>query len=350
MATVMLAIADLRRDELQTRAALSEETVSDYKEAMDAGRAEFPPVVVFKDNLRKRLYLADGFHRVEAMLRRGDKRVKADVRAGTYADALKFALGANANHGLRRTNADKRHAVEMAWTHRRELWPRKDNADPSASVLADACGVSMRTVQSFMATIQPTQIAQVEPPKKPAAPVRPSAPIRAKAPPTPPTRNVFGMDGKTRCVPVPPTVTITPSVPVKSAPPVPAPKARPGYYIAKDGKEHAIGVVLDRYGVEVPKRIENAFAPENALTNIVSMLQSARRLLAGALEAKDAAVAAVSQRAAMEMDNAYNELKAAKAHCVCRMCQGEGCKACQSAGFQTKMQYDRNEKQFKAEE
>ena len=343
MATVMLAIADLRRDELQTRAALSEETVSDYKEAMDAGRAEFPPVVVFKDNLRKRLYLADGFHRVEAMLRRGDKRVKADVRAGTYADALKFALGANANHGLRRTNADKRHAVEMAWTHRRELWPRKDNADPSASVLADACGISLATVNRFLAEVCP-------PPTKPAAPVRPSAPIRMKTPPTPPTRKVFGTDGVTRCVPVPPTVTITPSVPVKSAPPVPAPKARPGYYIAKDGKEHAIGVVLDRYGVEVPKRIENAFKDGNVLAQAISALQEARRLLNGALKDKDAAVAAVSQRATMEMDNAYNELKAAKAHCVCRMCQGEGCKACQSTGFQTKMQYDRNEKQFKAEE
>jgi len=335
----MIAIADLRRDELQTRAALSEETVSDYKEAMDAGRAEFPPVVVFKDNLRKRLYLADGFHRVEAMLRRGDKRVKADVRAGTYADALKFALGANANHGLRRTNADKRHAVEMAWAHRRELWPREDNADPSASVLADACGVSVRMVECFVAKIQPPQNVEVAPPKERR--LKPPARGSATQPP-PPVRKVFGMDGKTRAVPVPVAATIKP--------PVPAPKARPGYYIAKDGKEHAIGVVLDRYGVEVPKRIENAFKDGNVLAQAISALQSARRLLAGALEAKDAAVAAVSQRAAMEMDNVYNELKAAKAHCVCRMCQGEGCKACNSTGFQTKMQYDRNEKQFKAEE
>ena len=336
-----VAIADLRRDELQTRAALSEETVSDYKDAMDAGRSEFPPIVVFKDNLRKRLYLADGFHRVEAMLRRGDKRVKADVRIGTYADALKFALGANANHGLRRTNADKRHAVEMAWTHRRELWPRTDNADPSAAVLADACGISVATANRFIAEIRPA-------PTKPAAPARPPAPVRAIPSPKPPTRKVFGTDGKTYTAPAPIAATIKPAVPAKPAAPVR--NAKPGHYVDDGGKEHVIGVSLDRYGVEIPATIENAFQPENTLVHIVSMLQSARRLLAGALEAKDASVAAVSQRAMMEMENAYNELKAAKAYCVCRMCQGAGCKACHDTGFQTKMQYDRNEKQFKAEE
>ena len=175
MAIEKIAIKDLERETLQTRVALSADTVEDYADAM-RGKAKFPPVTVFADADSDTLWLADGFHRVEAMLRRGDKRVKADVRAGTYADALKFALGANANHGLRRTNADKRHAVEMAWTHRRELWPRADNADPSAAVLADACGISLATVNRFLAEVNPA-------PTKPSAPVRPSAPIRAKAPP-----------------------------------------------------------------------------------------------------------------------------------------------------------------------
>ena len=334
--TITVAIADLRRDELQTRAALSEETVTDYRDAMDAN-AEFPPVVVFKDNEKKRMYLADGFHRVEAMLRRGDKRVKADVRAGTYVDALKYALGANANHGLRRTNADKRHAVEMAWAHRRELWPREDGADPSAAVLADACGISLATANRFIAEVAPV---------KPAAPVRPSAPTRAKAKaPQPPVRKVFGMDGKTRAVPAP----VKPAAPVRPSAP-PAPKARPGYYIAEDGKEHALGVLLDRYGVEIPATIENAFQPENALTRAISALREARRIVDSATEAHEASVAAVPQRVSMRLESTLYELRASKAYCVCRMCQGTGCKACRGTGFQTREQYDRNDKEFKAEE
>ena len=41
---------------------------------------------------------------------------------------------------------------------------------------------------------------------------------------------------------------------------------------------------------------------------------------------------------------------AAEPHCVCRMCQGQGCKACHGRGWQTEEEYKRNPKEFKAEE
>ena len=49
--------------------------------------------------------------------RRGERKIKqteilAEVRAGTSRDAILYAIGANAAHGLRRTQADKRRAVE----------------------------------------------------------------------------------------------------------------------------------------------------------------------------------------------------------------------------------------------
>lgn len=50
----------------------------------------------------------------------------------------------------RRTNADKREALEKAWENRHAIWPREDGADPSAEILADACGVSRRTVVRFL--------------------------------------------------------------------------------------------------------------------------------------------------------------------------------------------------------
>lgn len=321
--------------ELQTRSKLDESTVADYAETMQSGK-RLPPVVVFTDG--KALWLVDGFHRVEAARTIGRHSVVADVRTGTYADALKFALGANANHGLRRTNADKQKALEMAWAHRRELWPREDNADPSAAVLADACGISVRMVECFVAKIQPPQNVEVAPPKERR--LKPPARGSATQPP-PPVRKVFGMDGKTRAVPVPVAATIKPSVPV--------PKARPGYYIAQDGKEHAIGVMLDRYGNEIPKRIEGAFKDGNVRDKIETHLRTAANLLKQAMGEKDSSVAQFRQADLIELQNAVRTAKFTRPYCVCRYCQGEGCKVCRETGFMTKFQYDRTDESLKAE-
>ncbi len=93
----------------QSRASISEDTVTDYAEAMTAGD-EFPPVVVYFDGVD--YYLADGFHRLHAALRLGKASIQADVRTGTLRDAILYSLGANNNHGLRRSNADKRKCVQ----------------------------------------------------------------------------------------------------------------------------------------------------------------------------------------------------------------------------------------------
>ena len=57
-------------------------------------------------------WLADGFHRVEAARKIERKTIIAEIRQGTARDAILHAVGSNAAHGLRRTQADKRRAVE----------------------------------------------------------------------------------------------------------------------------------------------------------------------------------------------------------------------------------------------
>ena len=105
-----LPIAQIRRDGgTQPRAALDDETISDYAEAMQAG-AQFPPVVVFHDGAA--YWLADGFHRVSAAINAALPTISAQVIPGSQRDAILYSIGANATHGLRRTNADKRRAVE----------------------------------------------------------------------------------------------------------------------------------------------------------------------------------------------------------------------------------------------
>lgn len=105
-----MLIEHIRRDGgTQIRGALDEGTVADYAAVIKA-KAKLPDVGVFFDGTDH--WLWDGFHRIEAELRAGAKRVMAEVKRGTQRDAILAACGANAAHGLRRSNADKRRAVE----------------------------------------------------------------------------------------------------------------------------------------------------------------------------------------------------------------------------------------------
>lgn len=114
----------------QTRAHIDDATVAEYAEAMERGD-RFPPVVVFQNN--GDFIMADGFHRFRAASRARLTHLYAEIRQGTRRDALKFALAANHKHGLRRTNADKRHAVRMALAEFGNLSDR---------LLAEMCCVS----------------------------------------------------------------------------------------------------------------------------------------------------------------------------------------------------------------
>lgn len=107
-----IAIEKIKTDGgTQARAALNEDVVAEYAEAIIAG-ANMPPVTVFHDG--KAYWLADGFHRFHAHRKARAIEIEADVIAGTKRDAKWFSLGANQAHGLRRSNEDKRSAVRDA--------------------------------------------------------------------------------------------------------------------------------------------------------------------------------------------------------------------------------------------
>src|SRR5690349_9407734 len=109
--TTTLATADIvTNGGTQARAQLSPNAVDDYAEALARG-VTLPPVIVFYDG--ETYWLADGFHRVQAHLKVDLPNIDADVRQGGRRDAILFSVGANANHGLRRTGEDKRRAVLM---------------------------------------------------------------------------------------------------------------------------------------------------------------------------------------------------------------------------------------------
>ena len=319
-----IKIADLDLS-LQTRAGTDAETIDNYAEAMADG-AQFPDVTVFTDGTH--YWLADGFHRVMAAKQNGLTVIAADVRKGTEDDAVVFGGTANNKQGKRTTRADVQHFLQMVWERREAIF----GGTPTGGNLADRCGVSRSTGERFVREMLAAM---------PVAPARsPASKIHVKMPemggseggstaqnaqlPSMPTRptQLIGADGK--MYPVRPSMPTRPSRPAHVVP-------------------------VDRYGTEIPVEINDAF-DGGVLADVCGLISKARCALRKGLEDKLPQFAAVRQDALVNLNNAYNFVNAAEPHCVCRMCQGTGCKACHGRGWQTEEEYKRNPKEFQAEE
>ena len=149
--TKLIEISSLVTEGLQTRDGLAKAVVKDCAETLKAGKS-LPPVTVVCVNrpdadgsVRPLYYLVDGYHRKDAAILAGRTTIDAEITEGTFTDAVRLAIKANAAHGLRRTNADKRNALKLAWENRQELF----GGDPSHDVLAEACEVSKSTARRF---------------------------------------------------------------------------------------------------------------------------------------------------------------------------------------------------------
>jgi hypothetical protein len=95
-------------EKIQQRANLNEEYIVEMSKEIAEG-AVLPPLDVY--DINGDFLLTDGFHRLMALIKAGVDTVEVKIYEGTERDAILHAVGANANHGLRRTNADKRKAV-----------------------------------------------------------------------------------------------------------------------------------------------------------------------------------------------------------------------------------------------
>jgi ParB-like chromosome segregation protein Spo0J len=104
---------------LNLRDRLDEFTVERYADSWD----RLPPIVVF--SVDDRLLVADGFHRHAAAVLLGKRTIRAEIREGSFTDALDFVASVNLFHGLPLTRAERRRAVEVKlklhhdWSDRR---------------------------------------------------------------------------------------------------------------------------------------------------------------------------------------------------------------------------------------
>jgi uncharacterized ParB-like nuclease family protein len=131
-----LPIDELRTDGgLQLRARIDQEHVERLAEAFAGEHSsnEVPAIQVLFDS--KAYWVWDGNHRILGAQRAGRETIRCQVEKGTQRDAILKAAGANHNHGLPRSSADKRCAVrtllaDKTWRKRSDRW------------IADACKVS----------------------------------------------------------------------------------------------------------------------------------------------------------------------------------------------------------------
>ena len=135
------------------RYAVDGDQVNNLKAAYEAGE-NVPPVDLFAERVpekttgegsesheqRIRYFIGDGWHRFHALRELDRAVIPAIVHQGGRREALKCALGANSGYGLRRTNRDKRKAVEVAIRE----FPRLSNR-----AVAELCKVSHEMVNAL---------------------------------------------------------------------------------------------------------------------------------------------------------------------------------------------------------
>jgi len=133
---------DINLDQIRTdggtqqRAGLNDESVAEHCDGYEHGE-DRPPLDVFHDG--SHYWLVDGFHRYHGALRAKLDTHPCRVHKGTLRDAVLFSVGCNSKHGLKRTNEDKRKAIETLlkdgeWAKASDRW------------IAEKCHVDHHTV------------------------------------------------------------------------------------------------------------------------------------------------------------------------------------------------------------
>lgn len=275
----------------QARAALSDEAVADYAHAMESG-IEFPPIVVFHDG--SVYWLADGYHRYHAASKLGHKLIRAEVHKGTKEEAAWFAAGANLQHGLRRSNADKRRAVEMA------LRLRPESSDRS---IAEHCGVDHKTV----AAVRGTPTGEI-----------------------PQSTERVGRDGR--------TIDTANIGRAPSAPRAPAAEPEP-VRPPKRGEE-----ILDATGHPIPPDMLEAWLRDNR--TVLDWMATLRAFGTPIKEAHDASLPLLRGLNRSKFDAMVDSLRLqltqmVRPHAVCPYCEGrgDGCMPCLERGWMTESQW-----------
>lgn len=271
---LLIDALDLDAD-TQSRVALSQETIDEYVAAINGG-ATLPPIDVFFDGAD--YYIGDGWHRIHAWKEAGVSMISAIMHNGGQREALLFAAGANKTHGLKRTNADKRRAVEIMLQD--VEWSEWSNVK-----IGEHCGVSdelVRKLREQVPTVGTSEASDDEDGEEEAA--------EETAPAKPATR--VGKDGK--------------RYPVKEKPAAP--------------KGPSIAALSMPY-----KRAANDLSRIKSDMNAIAKDEKAGAHLALSIV-----------RVARDIDSLRGTIVQAEPLELCGKCGGDGCQHCARTGFWTR--------------
>jgi hypothetical protein len=267
--------------DIQLREATNTDVINEYAEKFD----NLPPLKVFHDG--EHFWLADGFHRYAAAQKLNRQSLVCEVEDGSKRAAILYACGANQAHGLRRTNADKRRAVERLLAD--EEWSGWSNRR-----IAEAAGVSDMMVKTARDQVQESCTSNSG--RTVTVPTWGGPEAENTAP-----EKRTGTDGK--------------QYPIKKKQPEPEPQVEP---------------------VESPKNDDDKYAAHKVTASEINGLASRvrqwqkdlaekKRLTGGEYIDMDPIIDKVDVLVRMVRDMAFAG--------ECPACQGKGCKECRKLGW-----------------
>lgn len=298
----------------QIRESLDQDVVKEYRLILD----QLPPIDVFHDG--SSYWLADGYHRHFAYQAEAKAGIPCIVHKGTQRDAILFAVAANCNHGLKRSNETKRRAVQTLlddkeWSQRSDRW------------IADACKVSSPLVASLRPAKSKTSDSTVNSyssRKGKDGKVREVKKTTSKKSETFPrlatsTDVVPDDDDFTKPVSKP-----DPTKPSKSEP-------APVSEVVKD----EVGQVLTE-----PKVIA-MFKRASEIDDVMRTISKLKGLVINAERDKDRLFYQFnSTQWQADCGNLYRAAKFARPYAACPYCREQGCKVCKMQGWVGKIVYD----------
>ena len=288
----------------QMRVQLNIDAVEEYMQTED-----LPPVTVFDDD--GKLYLADGFHRFEARLRNNEEYIQCKVEKGTLREAILFAVSANAEHGVRRTNADKRRSVET-------LLKDDEWGTWSGREIARICRVDEKMVRRLRDTLTADK-PQLEDRK-----------YKTKHGTT--TMMKTGNIGKTQ--PDKPKKKITGGTAFNTEE---FEDDEPEEPVVEPVQVEDVEEDAGFDNLEYMKEVKRLFLKWNKEVNAIQeeMLELSKDRLGSPLRQAE-------QTIINRCKNLSGFIMAEKPYCVCFICDGEGCLTCDDAGWMDKIRHNSN--------
>lgn len=283
------------------RAAFNPEVAEEYAEQYRMKKHNMPDPVIFE--VGKSLLIGDGLHRIKAMVMAGLKQHVFEVIEGSKQDCLRYALLSNVGHGIRRSNADKRHSVKLALVEFNGL---------SDGIIAEYCAVSV----SFVGDIRRVMVDTKE---------------------LEPVEKRKGIDGKERTV-NPSLTRVETSKPKEIIEKTDTAPVQDSATVSPAGEE-----VKDETGIIVPDKARPIWERRHQIDPFIDTVEDLKADVEAAKASGDILFKEVNFNSVIaDLSNIRGQLLLAKPYAVCFACSGklpETCKVCLGRGVVSKFRH-----------